>query len=63
MAIFTKREKEVLMKFKNGGYVTEEDKEFIDDFASIGLVLRGYDWERKCGTAILSDSCIKNMDI
>lgn len=64
MAIFTQYEKEVLKKFKNGGYVTtQKDKEVVDDLASIGLILRGYDWEKKCGTARLSDSCIKNMNI
>ncbi len=63
MAIFTKHEKEVLIKFKKGEYVTKEDKEIIDDFASIGLVLRGYDWEKKCGTALLSDSCIKHINM
>ncbi len=64
MAIFTQYEKAILKKFKNGGYVeTEEEKEVVDDLAGIGFVLRGYDWEKKCGTAKLSDLCIKHLRI
>ncbi len=63
MAIFTEYEREILKKFENGGCVeNEEEKYVVDDLASIGLVLRGYDWEKKCGTARLTNLCAKHID-
>ncbi len=63
MAIFTEYERAILKKFENGGYVeSEEEKDVVDDLASMGLVLRGYDWEKKCGTAKLTDLCARHID-
>ncbi len=63
MAIFTEYDRAVLKKFKNGGVVeTEKEKKVVDRWASVGFVHRGYDWDKMCGTAKLSDSGIKHLN-
>ncbi len=63
MAIFTEHDRNVLKKFKNGGTVkTEEDKEVVDRWASVGFVHCGYDWGKMRGTAKLSDSGVKHLN-
>lgn len=52
----TDYEKNILKKFIHGGYVeTEEDKKIIEEFASIGFVSCGYDWDEGKPTAKLTE--------
>jgi hypothetical protein len=39
--LFTNSEREFLLKYKNGTYVDEDDRYFLDKFLSIGLITYG----------------------
>ena len=62
MAIFTKNEKKTLEKFKNGSEVSEEDKDVLDRYASIGFVQFGFNWDKMVETAKITKSCIIHLD-
>jgi len=62
MAIFTKNEKEILEKFKNGSTVSDQDEDVLDRYASIGFVQFGFDWDKMVETAKLTESCIIHLD-
>ena len=63
MAIFTEHERNILKKFINDGYVeTEEEHEIIDKQCLIGFVSTGFDWDKMCATAKLTDSCIVHLN-
>lgn len=52
----TEYEKKVLKKFIQWRYVkTEEEKEIIEEFASIGFVSCGYNWDEEKQTAKLTE--------
>ena len=62
MAIFTKNEKEILEKFKNGSTVSDQDEDVLDRYASIGFVQFGFDWDKMVETAKSTESCIIHLD-
>ncbi|NMG82633.1 MAG: hypothetical protein GIS02_00300 [Methanosarcinales archaeon] len=62
MAIFTKNEKKILEKFKNGSIVSDQDEAVLDRYASIGFVQFGFDWDKMVETAKITESCIIHLD-
>jgi hypothetical protein len=62
MTIFTKNEKKILEKFKNGFTVSDKDEDVLDRYASIGFVQFGFDWDKMVETAKITESCITHLD-
>ncbi len=62
MAIFTKNEKKILEKFIKGENVSEDDKDVLDRYASIGFVQFGFNWDKMVETAKITESCIIHLD-
>ena len=63
MTIFTEYERNILKKFKNGAEIeTPKESVVLNRWANVGYVSFGYDWDKMCGTARLSNSCIKYLN-
>lgn len=61
--IFTPEERKILKKFMWGAEIeTEEEKKVVDKWASVGFVLRGFNWESGRGTAKLTDLGIRHLN-
>lgn len=61
--LFSNKEKHVLKKFVKSNIVTEEDKQILYRYSSIGFVHFGFNWDTMNETAKLTDSGLKHLNM